>query len=320
MIWVGALFALRSPRRPSPPPCPAAAARRCPPPSAARPRRPRQPAAASRRCRCASPPRVRRPLGSWSSTPPLSRKKHEQMTRSVGYAYPWDYVGDPAAAPRAPTWASTGGGGGRDGRAAPLSPGLARRRRTGGGVEKGPKTEAGKRVIALDQETVQAFLAHQELVGGRAYGRIFTSPGGSRGPTGTLANNNFARVWKRPLAKVALGPSVGRGRRAALPRPAAQARHLADRPASAHDGRRRQPGAGNAVVTMMVYAHMDKLVDRGLLTADELGLAGPAGLPARPPAPAPLSSLAKSSPAELIRAPASGGAGGARRPSGSAPE
>jgi integrase len=36
-------------------------------------------------------------------------------------------------------------------------------RRTGRGVEKGPKTEAGKRVIALDQETVQAFLAHREL-------------------------------------------------------------------------------------------------------------------------------------------------------------
>jgi len=30
----------------------------------------------------------------------------------------------------------------------------------------------------------------------------------------------------------------------------------------------------NAVVTMMVYAHVDKLVDRGLLTTDELGLAG----------------------------------------------
>jgi integrase len=39
-------------------------------------------------------------------------------------------------------------------------------RRTGRGVEKGPKTEAGKRVIALDQETVQALLAHRELVGG----------------------------------------------------------------------------------------------------------------------------------------------------------
>src|SRR6266536_1990352 len=33
-------------------------------------------------------------------------------------------------------------------------------------------------------------------------------------------------------------------------------------------------GHANAVVTMMVYAHVDKLVDRGLLTTDELGLAG----------------------------------------------
>jgi len=46
----------------------------------------------------------------WAPSPRISqipahaavwRKKHEQMKRSVGYAYPWDYVGDPAAAPRA---------------------------------------------------------------------------------------------------------------------------------------------------------------------------------------------------------------------------
>jgi hypothetical protein len=59
-------------------------------------------------------------------------------------------------------------------------------RRTGGGIEKGSKTEAGKRVIALDRETVDAFLAHRELVGGGPYDRIFTSPGGSRRPAGTL--------------------------------------------------------------------------------------------------------------------------------------
>jgi integrase len=62
-------------------------------------------------------------------------------------------------------------------------------RRTGRGVEKGPKTEAGKRVIALDQETVQAFLAHRELVGGGSYDRIFTTPGGSRGPAGTVTED-----------------------------------------------------------------------------------------------------------------------------------
>jgi hypothetical protein len=38
-------------------------------------------------------------------------------------------------------------------------------------------------------------------------------------------------------------------------------------------------GHANAVVTMMVYAHVDKLVDRGLLTAGELGLAAPARAP-----------------------------------------
>lgn len=72
-------------------------------------------------------------------------------------------------------------------------------RRSGRGVEKGPKTEAGIRTIALDQETVDAFRAHRELVGGGAFARIFTTPGGSRGDGGTLSSNNFARVWKRAL-------------------------------------------------------------------------------------------------------------------------
>ena len=51
---------------------------------------------------------------------------------------------------------------------------------------------------------MQALLAHRELVGGGPYDRIFTSPGGSRGPGGTVARNNFARVWKRALAKAEL--------------------------------------------------------------------------------------------------------------------
>jgi hypothetical protein len=38
-------------------------------------------------------------------------------------------------------------------------------------------------------------------------------------------------------------------------------------------------GHANAVVTMMVYAYVDKLVDRGLLTVDELGLAAPMPAP-----------------------------------------
>jgi integrase len=152
-------------------------------------------------------------------------------------------------------------------------------RRTGRVVEKGPKTEAGKRVIALDQETIQAFLTHREVVGGGAYDRIFTSPGGPRGPAGTLANNNFARVWKRALVKAELAhlwPEYG-GLHFHDLRHTHATWLIAQRvPMIAVAGRL---GHANAVVTMMVYAHVDKLVDRGLLTAGELGLAAPAPAP-----------------------------------------
>jgi integrase len=149
-------------------------------------------------------------------------------------------------------------------------------RRTGRGIEKGPKTEAGKRVIALDRETVDAFLAHRELVGGGAYDRIFTSPGGSRGPAGTLVHRNFIRVWKRALVKAELAhlwPEYG-GLHFHDLRHTHATWLIAHRvPMIAVAGRL---GHANAVVTMMVYAHVDKLVDRGLLTVDELGLAEPA--------------------------------------------
>jgi integrase len=149
-------------------------------------------------------------------------------------------------------------------------------RRTGPGVEKGPKTEAGKRVIALDQETVQALLAHRELVGGGPYDRIFTSPGGPRGPAGTLVHRNFIRVWKRALVKAELAhlwPEYG-GLHFHDLRHTHATWLIAQRvPMIAVAGRL---GHANAVVTMMVYAHVDKLVDRGLLTADELGLTAPA--------------------------------------------
>jgi integrase len=148
-------------------------------------------------------------------------------------------------------------------------------RRGGRVVEKGPKTEAGKRVIALDQETIHAFLAHRELVGGGAYDRMFTSPGGSRGPAGTLANNNFARVWKRALVKAELAhlwPEYGGLHFHDLRHTHATWLIARRVPMIAVAGRL---GHANAVVTMMVYAHVDKLVDRGLLTADELGLAEP---------------------------------------------
>jgi integrase len=148
-------------------------------------------------------------------------------------------------------------------------------RRGGRVVEKGPKTEAGKRVIALDQETIHAFLAHRELVGGGAYDRMFTSPGGSRGPAGTLANNNFARVWKLALVKAELAhlwPEYGGLHFHDLRHTHATWLIARRVPMIAVAGRL---GHANAVVTMMVYAHVDKLVDRGLLTADELGLAEP---------------------------------------------
>jgi integrase len=152
-------------------------------------------------------------------------------------------------------------------------------RRTGRGVEKGPKTEAGKRVIALDQETIDALVAHRELVGGGSYDRIFTSPGGPRGPAGTLAHNNFARVWKRALVKAELAhlwPEHGGLHFHDLRHTHATWLITQRVPMIAIAGRL---GHANAVVTMMVYAHVDKLVDRGLLTADELGLATPVPAP-----------------------------------------
>ncbi len=136
---------------------------------------------------------------------------------------------------------------------------------------KGPKTEAGKRTIALDQETVDAFLAHRELVGADA-GYVFTSPGGSGGPGGLLARSNFWRVWNRALKDAKLHTSW-----------------LEHGGLHFHDLRhthatwllaRRVPliavanrlGHANPVITMMVYAHVDRLVERGELTAEDLGL------------------------------------------------
>ncbi|HZD70784.1 MAG TPA: site-specific integrase [Actinomycetes bacterium] len=140
---------------------------------------------------------------------------------------------------------------------------------------KGPKTEASRRTIALDQETVDALLAHRELVGGQGWEHVFTTPGGSQGPGGPLARNNFWRVWNRALAKANLArlwPEHG-------------GLHF-------HDLRhthatwllaRRVPlvavanrlGHADPVITMMVYAHIDRLLERGELTAEELGLNDP---------------------------------------------
>jgi integrase len=145
-------------------------------------------------------------------------------------------------------------------------------RRSGRGIEKGPKTEAGIRTIALDQETVDALCAHRELVGGDTVDRVFTTPGGSRGRGGMLSNNNFARVWKRALRKAKLDhlwPEFG-GLHFHDLRHTHATWLIAQRvPMIAVAGRL---GHANAVVTIMIYAHVDKLVDRGLLGAEELGL------------------------------------------------
>jgi integrase len=92
------------------------------------------------------------------------------------------------------------------------------------------------------------------LVGGGSYDRIFTSPGGSRGPAGTVARNNFHRVWERALVKAELAhlwPEY-----AGLHFHDLRHTHatwlIAQRvPMIAVAGRL---GHANAVVTMMVYA------------------------------------------------------------------
>jgi integrase len=143
---------------------------------------------------------------------------------------------------------------------------------SGRGRVKGPKTEAGRRTIALDQETVDVLVAHRDLVGGEGWEDVFTSPGGSQGPGGPLARNNFWRVWNRALRDAKLA-------------------HLWREYGGVHfhDLRhthatwllaRRVPlvavanrlGHANPVITMMVYAHVDRLVERGELTAEDLGL------------------------------------------------
>jgi integrase len=142
-----------------------------------------------------------------------------------------------------------------------------------GGIRvKGPKTEAGRRTIALDQETVDAFLAHRELVGDGGY--VFTTPGGSRGPGGPLARSNFWRVWHRALkdAKLHTLWQEHGGLHFHDLRHTHATWLLARRvPLIAVANRL---GHANPVITMMVYAHVDRLVERGELTADDLGLEG----------------------------------------------
>lgn len=61
------------------------------------------------------------------------------------------------------------------------------------------KTRAGRRTIALDHETVEIIKRHKKRYGDDPQGRVITSPGGSRGPSGTPASHHFSEVWRRAL-------------------------------------------------------------------------------------------------------------------------
>jgi integrase len=63
--------------------------------------------------------------------------------------------------------------------------------RSGRGRFKRPKTEAGRRIIALDPESCTSFLRHRDQFDQEQAGLVFTTPGGSRGAGGALAANNF---------------------------------------------------------------------------------------------------------------------------------
>jgi integrase len=84
-------------------------------------------------------------------------------------------------------------------------------RRTERGMEKAPKTEAGKRVIALDQETVEAFLAHRELVGGARMTASSPAPAAPGDPPGhsraTTSPASGSGPWPRPSWRTC-GPST----------------------------------------------------------------------------------------------------------------
>ncbi len=144
--------------------------------------------------------------------------------------------------------------------------------RSGNGRFKGPKTEAGRRTIALDQETCDTLRQHREKFGDERTGLVFTTPGGARGSGGALAANNFRRVWQRALKQIGMEggwPEYG-GLHFHDLRHSHATWLLALRvPMIAVSARL---GHANPVITMMVYAHVDKQIDRGLLTPQDLGL------------------------------------------------
>jgi integrase len=137
---------------------------------------------------------------------------------------------------------------------------------------KGPKTPAGRRTIALDQQTCQTLRAHWEQFGNTDTGLVFTTPGGACGPGGVLAANNFRRVWLRTLKRAGLEggwPEYG-GLHFHDLRHSHATWLLALRvPMIAVSARL---GHASPVITMMTYAHVDRQIDRSLLTAQDLGL------------------------------------------------
>jgi integrase len=137
---------------------------------------------------------------------------------------------------------------------------------------KGPKTQAGQRIIALDQETCDTLRQHREDFPDRRSGLVFATPGGSRGPGGALAANNFRRVWLRALKQAGLAggwPEYGGLHFHDLRHTHATWLLALRVPMIAVSARL---GHASPVITMMTYAHVDRQVDRGLLTAEDLGL------------------------------------------------
>jgi integrase len=162
-------------------------------------------------------------------------------------------------------------------------------KRTGRGREKAPKTRAGRREIALDQETVTALTAHRQLVDDGADQLVFTSAGGARGKGGRLASNNFARIWKKALDRAELTgawPEYGGLRFHDLRHTHATWLIARQVPPIAVA---KRLGHASPVVTMMVYAHVTELVQAGTLTTGDLGLTGPAPVVPLRPVQAPIN-------------------------------
>jgi integrase len=137
---------------------------------------------------------------------------------------------------------------------------------------KGPKSQASQRIIALDQETSDTLRQHQEAFADEQSGLVFTTPGGSRGPGGALTANNFRRVWLRALKQAGLDggwPEYGGLHFHDLRHTHATWLLALRVPMIAVSARL---GHASPVITMMTYAHVDRQVDRGLLTAEDLGL------------------------------------------------